>query len=110
MNKLAKILLDGGDFLSNEEKELKSQIHKLLNEYEMLYDQFIQNKNEINATELYIYEHFSELKRQIDIHREELKIKIDVKSILNQRMNQLILFLKDLNSFFKFMNTLISFF
>ena len=77
MNKLAKILLDGGDFLSNEEKELKSQIHKLLNEYEMLYDQFIQNKNEINATELYIYEHFSELKRQIDIHREELKIKID---------------------------------
>ena len=43
----------------------------------MLYDHFIQNKNEINATELYIYEHFSELKRQIDIHREELKIKID---------------------------------
>ena len=28
----------------------------------------------MNATELYIYEHFSELKRQIDIHREELKI------------------------------------
>ena len=74
VNKLAKIVLDAGDFLSDEDKELKSQFNGLLNRFQNYYDQFIQNKNN---TEIVCHEHYSELSRQVDIHREELKMKIN---------------------------------
>ncbi len=70
-NNFAKIVLDAELHLSNCEKLMKRDIHVLFNKLQNLKDEFSQNKE----VELNCHEHFSELKRQIDVRREELKAK-----------------------------------
>jgi hypothetical protein len=66
--------LDGEYYLSNEENQAKSEIHNLLNKLHQLNEEFIQESAKIESI---CHDHFSELRRQIDIHREQLKAKID---------------------------------
>ena len=74
VNRHAKLILETEGHLSPEEKAAKSQIQKLLNEFQQLYDQLQQEQS---AFEVSSYDHFAEVKRQIDLQREELKEKID---------------------------------
>ena len=75
VNKLSKKILDAEDHLSTEEKELGQDIRALMFEFQRLYDQLSQEQN---IFELKSHEHFAEIKRRIDIQREQLKDKIDV--------------------------------
>ena len=60
--------------LTNEEKEHKRQIHDLIEKFSHLLDDF---KLQFNEFEYFNHEHFADLERKIEIHRENLKIKID---------------------------------
>ena len=61
--------------LSNEEKTTKQVIQDLINQLEELQHLVITSKRP--EMQLTTFEHFTEIRRQIDIHREELKNKID---------------------------------
>ena len=74
MNKFAKIVVNHEQHLSDEEKQVKSEILILLNKFHQLNEELLENRQE---AEFNCHEHFSELKRQIDIHREQLKSKVD---------------------------------
>ena len=58
-----------------EEKAAKSELQKLLNEFQQLFDQIQQEQTEFEVSS---YDHFAEIKRKLDLQREELKQKIDV--------------------------------
>ena len=73
-NRYVKTILDSEDYLSDEEKSIKRNLYTLTYQFEELYFQF---KQEHSAFELNSHEHFAEIKRQLDIHREALKEKID---------------------------------
>ena len=73
-NKLATLHLNAEHHLSDEEKMLKNDIDNLIAEFQQLYDQLKREKTQLGIN---CHEHFVEIRRQIDIHREELKEKID---------------------------------
>ena len=74
VNKLFKRILDAEGHLSPQEKAVKSEIQYLLNEFQLLYDQIQQEQTEFEVSS---HDHFAEIKRQIDLQREQLKEKID---------------------------------
>ena len=56
-------------YIRNEEKSLKREQEKLI-EIDQLQDEFVHNKNDLlNAC----FDYFQEMKRKIDLHREETK-------------------------------------
>ena len=61
--------------LSNEEKTIKRAIQDLINQLKELQHLVVTSKRP--EMELANFEHFTEIRRQIDIQREELKKKID---------------------------------
>ena len=73
-NKLAGIILETDEYLSQDEKQTKSEIKDLLAQLQQLNSQF---REEQNKFELNSHNKFTEIKRQIDLQREELKGKID---------------------------------
>ena len=74
VNRWAKRILETEGHLSPEEKSAKSEMQKILNEFQQLYNKLQQ---EHALFELGSHDHFAEIKRQIDLQREELKEKID---------------------------------
>ena len=73
-NKRVTNLLAKERHLSNEEKSIKHAIQELIQKLEQLqYDVRLKENN----MELTSFDHFTEIRRQIDIQREELKNKID---------------------------------
>ena len=74
VNKLAKRILDAENHLSPEEKDAKTEMQLLLNEFQQLYDKLQQEQTEFEVSS---YDHFAEIKRKLDLQREELKQKID---------------------------------
>ena len=74
-NKMVQSILEKELHLSDEEKAIRNSIHELLSQLEALQKE-IKSKH-ITDVEVSGYDHFSELRLKIDIHREELKSKID---------------------------------
>jgi hypothetical protein len=73
-NDFVKKQLDDHDYLSDEEFALKKQIEDSIRQFFQLYEQFTLNKTKLD---LDVFEHFQEIRFQLDEHREELKQKID---------------------------------
>ena len=73
-NRLAKINLEAEDYLSPDEKQTKREINDLLAQFQELCSRF---RKEQDNCELNSHKKFAEIKRCIDIQREELKVKID---------------------------------
>ena len=73
-SKNAKRILDEESYLTEYEKMIKRKIEEIINK-------FSQSLSEFNAThanfECNNHEYFVELRRKVDIHREEAKNKID---------------------------------
>ena len=67
-------LLDDQVYLTNEEISLKQKTEESLRMFYANYEQLTLNKIKLDYD---IYNHFQELRFQIDEHREELKQKID---------------------------------
>ena len=98
-------LLNDQVYLSQEEINLKLKIEESIKIFHKKYEELTQSKN---LLELDCHNHFQEVRRQIDLHREKLKKKIDeialdmienTKKIEASCLNS---FKDDLNSFLKF--------
>jgi hypothetical protein len=73
-NKSFKKLIESQSYLSEEEMSLKKELEVSIRNYFEFYEKFIQNKSKLNMD---VYNHFQEMRFQIDEHREELKKRID---------------------------------
>jgi len=71
---ILKKQLDDFPFLSDEEFALKKQIQDSIRTFFEMYEQFTLNKPSLD---LDVHNHFQEIRRHIDLHREKLKQKID---------------------------------
>ena len=74
INAHAKILLQADEHLHEKEKVLKNDMHTLIDQFEEIRTQFNER---LKRAELLNHEKFAEIRRQIDLHREEYKEKID---------------------------------
>jgi hypothetical protein len=67
-------LLESHSYLSSEELKLKRELEECIQKFFEFYDQFDQNKTQLESD---VFDHYQELRFQIDQHREELKEKSD---------------------------------
>jgi hypothetical protein len=67
-------LLDEHVYFSDEEISLKKQIEDSIRKFFQMYEEFCLNKTN---RDLDVHNHFQEIRRNIDLHREKLKEKID---------------------------------
>jgi hypothetical protein len=72
--KTLKQLLEDKSYLSEEEINLKQNLEESIRKFFGFYDEFILNKSKVDTD---VFNHFQELRFQIDEHRERLKAKID---------------------------------
>jgi hypothetical protein len=73
-NEDLKKLIESKFYLSEDEIRLKQDLEQLIRTFFEFYDDFAQDKTQID---LDVYNHFHELRFQVDEHRERLKEKID---------------------------------
>ena len=73
-NKTLKQLIEDKSYLSEEEINLKKNLEESIRKFFGFYDEFILNKSKVDTD---VFNHFQELRFQIDEHRERLKEKID---------------------------------
>ena len=73
-NNFVKKLLDEHICFSDEEISLKKQIQDSIRTFFQVYEEFCLNKTN---RDLDVHNHFQEIRRNIDLHREKLKEKID---------------------------------
>ena len=73
-NKLVEDLLNQNVYLTEEEKSFKTKLSQSLTDLHNIFDELREKKTML---EVEIYDHFVELRRQIDIRREEAKARID---------------------------------
>jgi hypothetical protein len=67
-------LIESQSYLSSEEKSLKHELEDSIRKFFDYFDEFNQNRTQLESD---AFEHFQELRFQIDEHREELKKRID---------------------------------
>jgi hypothetical protein len=72
--KTLKQLIEDKSYLSEEEMNLKQNLEESIRKFFGFYDEFIQNRTKLDMD---VFNHFQELRFQIDEHRERLKAKID---------------------------------
>ena len=73
-NKNAKRALDEESYLSDYEKSIKKQIQERFLQFRQSLNEFTTNHANFECNN---HEHFIEVRRRVDIHREEAKNKID---------------------------------
>jgi hypothetical protein len=72
--KILKKQLDDHVYFSDEEISLKKQIEDSIRQFFQMYEQFTLKKTTLD---LDVHNHFTEIRFQLDEHREKLKQKID---------------------------------
>jgi hypothetical protein len=73
-NKNLKKLLEKQSYLSEEEKSLKKELEETIRKFFQIYDDFVPLREKVDSD---VYNHFQEIRFQIDEQREELKKRID---------------------------------
>jgi hypothetical protein len=68
-------LIETQSYLNEEEISLKQDLEVSIRKFFVFYEEFVQNKTQLESD---VFNHFQELRFQIDEHREKLKEKIDV--------------------------------
>jgi hypothetical protein len=74
LNTLIKTLVESRCYLSAEELSLKKVLEDSMRKFFHFYDEFNQNKSILESN---VYDHFQEMRFQIDEHRERLTEKSD---------------------------------
>jgi hypothetical protein len=74
LNKTLANLIQSNSYLSQEEKELKGKLEDSIENFYQFHDEFIQNRIKLESD---VFDHFQEMRFQIDEHRERLKVRID---------------------------------
>jgi hypothetical protein len=67
-------LIESHSYLSEDEFRLKEELEVSLRKFYQFYDELNQNKSKLESD---VFDHFEEMRFQIDEHRENLKKKID---------------------------------
>jgi hypothetical protein len=75
-NKSIKKQLDNHIYLNDEEISLKQKIEESFKTFFQIYDEFKSSLSKLDLDSDW-YEYFLEVRRQIDLHRENLIVKID---------------------------------
>jgi len=73
-NKAFKKLVASQNYLTGQEISLKQELEASIRKFFQFYDEFIQNKTQLESD---IFNHFQEIRFQIDEQQEKLKEKID---------------------------------
>jgi hypothetical protein len=73
-NKTLKKLIESQSYLSEQEICLKQELEEMTRKFFEFYDEFHQKKTKLESN---VFEHFQEMRFQIDEHRERLKVRID---------------------------------
>jgi hypothetical protein len=102
-NEDLKKLVESRCYLSEEELSLKKVLEESMQKYFEFYEEFVQNKS---ILETVVYNHFQEMRFEIDEHREQLKEKsaeIDdiALAMIDQTKKYEEMFLKNLNESFQ---------
>ena len=74
LNQTLANLIESHSYLSQEEIELKRELEDSIEKFYQFHDEFIQNRTKLESS---VFDHFQEIRFQIDEHREELKKRID---------------------------------
>jgi len=69
-----KSLIESHSYLSEEEISRKQDLEASIRKFFEYYDEFQQNRIQLDSD---VFDHFQELRFQVDEHREELKKRID---------------------------------
>jgi hypothetical protein len=67
-------IIESHSYLNDEEISLKQQLEVSIKIFFDYYDEFIQNKTQL---EMNVFEHYQEMRFKVDEQREELKKRID---------------------------------
>ena len=91
-----KTLVESQSYLSEEELDLKKGLEDSMQKFFHFYDEFNQNKSILESN---VYDHFQEMRFQIDEHRERLKVRIDdiALAMIDDTKKYEALYLKNLN-------------
>ena len=73
-NKTLKKQVEDQTHLSEGEINLKQKLEDSIQNFFGFFDKFVHNKNKIESD---VFDHFQEVRFQVDEHREELKKRID---------------------------------
>jgi hypothetical protein len=73
-NKTLKNLIESHSYLSEDEISLKQKLEVSIRKFCEFYEEIVLNKNKNESD---VFDHFQEIRFQIDEHREELKKRID---------------------------------
>ena len=69
-----KKLVESHSYLSEDEMSHKQKLEESIRKFCEFYEEIVLNKNKIESD---VFDHFQEIRFQIDEHREELKKRID---------------------------------
>ena len=78
LNEDIQKLLENEEHLTKDEKKQKKSLEKSFEKFQILYEEFIQIRNSLETE---CHDKFQEIRRKIDLRREELKAKIDQISL-----------------------------
>jgi hypothetical protein len=73
-HKTIKNLIESQSYLNEEEIKLKHDLKVSIQKFYQFYDEFIQSRTKLESD---VFDHFQEIRFQIDEHRERLKVRID---------------------------------
>jgi hypothetical protein len=101
-NNELKNLIESRSYLRSIELKLKQKLEELIRKFFQIYDEFIQNKS---ILEFDVFEHFQEMRFQIDLHRAMLKEKNDeideiAMAMINDTEKYEVLYLKNIKEDF----------
>jgi hypothetical protein len=77
-------LIESQSYLSENETTLKQELEVSLRKFFEFHDKFVQMKTQLESD---VFEHFQEIRFQIDEQREKLKEKIDDIALKKLRRN-----------------------
>jgi hypothetical protein len=97
---LRKLLERSESYLSKDESSLKKLLEDSMRKSFQFYDEFNQNKSILESN---VYDHFQEMRFQVDEQREELKKKIDdiALTMIDKIKKSEAMFLKNLKKKFQ---------
>jgi hypothetical protein len=98
-NQTLNKLMESQSYLNEEEISLKQGLEVSIKKFFELYEEFVQNKSILETD---VYDHFQEMRFQIDEQREELKKRIDdiALAMIDQTKKHEAKYLQDLKEHF----------
>ena len=86
INKLSKVIIDTDEHLMETEKELKTMLGSLLVDFENLVKKLKKKEREFS---LFQFDYYAEIRRQIDLRKEMLKLRVDeIADEMIEQVNQ----------------------